>query len=491
MKRIVLSLTVTLLITAMAWADPDPTTPPSAGTPTPLNGFVNTNSFLDGDYFDAFYAPRTLSTEARYSAGIFSSDVDDFIDVNSYDPKIGTFFFLGGYPSVDTNVKDTNILTNTGSAKNDYAVSFGLGKTINSLYLGVYYGGSFVYSHGTNTGGDPDNATSNTVWRNNLAVLVGTSGYGAFRFDLIMDTEKDKATSNGDTTQIERWESPSIALTWGGLSIAGLDPYVTLGYRFPYKFAEGDGKGKETTTTEESLLGLQAGVSYDLSENSSVSGDFIIGGEIGGSKSGDYQGDFDEGYGGVFLIALQGAYSQTLEFGKVSVGFSPNLALGYKVDNSADISGDTEVDAPSDNYFELTTGVDLGVKFQATRTIAVYTGASLRFFDWIVKSHSGGDTEDDSGEWGIDGIRWSSANWAILTEANLGIGMTISPAQGLVIGCGLNTLLDKFFMVDLEKMQVRSGDFWNTGGSTPFNIGSYLGYAFNNLTFDLTVSYKF
>jgi hypothetical protein len=485
MKRIVFLTAVILFITAMAWADPTPTNPPAGGTASSLGNFVRNNSFLD-DYFDAFYAPQVLSTEARYSAGVFSSDIDDFIDVNSYDPEIGTFAFLGGYPS-GGSVDATNVLTNNGAGQ-DYAISLGFGQTLNSLYLGVYYGGSFVYSHGSNNGADPDIASSSTIWRNRLAALVGTSGYGAFRFDLIMDTEKTKATSDGDTTRIDRWSSPSIALTWGGLSIAGLDPYVTLGYRFPEKTITGDGNGKETTTTDNSLLGVQLGVNYDLSDNSSVSGDIIVGGKFGKTQNGDHPADVDLTYGGAFLAGLKGTYSQTMEFGQVSVGFSPSLALGYLVDNGSDVSGGaTDVDAPSNNYFELTAGVDLGVKFQATRTIAVYTGANLRLFDWVVLSHSGGDTENNAGQWGIDGIKWSADNWA--TGSSLGLGMTISPSQGLVIGCGLNTLLDKFFVIDLERMQIRSGNFW--ADSTSQNVGSYLGKAFDSLTFDLTVSYKF
>jgi hypothetical protein len=498
-KRIVSLVAVILVITGMVWADPEPTTPPpgGSGSATPLSDFVKDNAFIGGS-FDSFYAPQTSSTEARYSAGIFGSDVDDFIGVNSYDAEIGTFFFLGGYPAADTGVNDTDILTNNSPGK-DYAISLGFGKTINSLYLGAYYGGSLVYAHGKDTSTEED-YTSNTVWRNRLALLLGTPGVGAFRFDMIMDTEKNKTTKednpNGPNA-IERWNSPSFALTWGGLSLAGLDPYVTIGYRFPYKKIDGlvlPTGSTETTTTSGSKFGLQAGVSYGLSESSSVSGDILIGGTFGKKVSGD---DVDLKNGGVFVAGLKGAYSNTLEFGKVSLGFKPSLTLGFKSDDSAHQTGtsggaDVDNEAKPIGYFEVITGVDLGVKFQATETIALYTGANLRFFDWVVKTEKAQNSEDkevNQKEWGIDGIRWSSGNWTASNK--LGLGMTITPSQGLVIGCGLNTLLDKFFVVDLETMQVRSGSFWNTGGGNPNNIGSYLGYALSGLVFDLTVSYKF
>jgi hypothetical protein len=183
----------------------------------------------------------------------------------------------------------------------------------------------------------------------------------------------------------------------------------------------------------------------------------------------------------------------------VSLGFTPNLTVGFMSDNSENQTGtqegrDIDTEKKPINKFEVITGVDLGVKFQVVETIALYTGASLRLVDWVTqapKEKGAGDQEIDKKEWGIDGIQWSSGNWA--SESNLGLGMTITPSQGLVIGCGLNTLLDKFFVVDLEKMQVRSGSFWNSGNddSSPNNIGSYLGYALTGLKFDLTVSYKF
>jgi hypothetical protein len=471
----------------MVWADPTLTTPPSAG------GVASASPF---DGFDSFYAPQTSSTEARYSAGIFGSDVDDFIGVNSYDAKIGTFFFLGGYPA-DSHVAETDILTNAGIAGRDYAISLGFGKTINSLYLGAYYGGSLVYAYGGDASTEEE-YTSNTVWRNRLALLLGTPGFGAFRFDMVMDTEKNKTTKedkpNG-ANAIERWNSPSFALTWGGLSLAGLDPYITIGYLFPYKNIDGDGQGKETTTTSDSALGVQLGVSYDLSESSSVSGDILIGGEFGKKVSGDYP-DVDLKNGGVFVAGLKGAYSNTLEFGKVSLGFKPSLTVSFISDNSDKVTGtqggqDIGNEAKPTSYFEVITGVDLGVKFQATETIALYTGANLQFFDWYVstyKDENSDGKEVDMKVWGIDGIKWSSGNWASSTSSRLGVGMTITPSQGLVIGCGLNTLLDKFFVVDLETMQVRSGSFW---GNDANNIGTYLGRALANLNFDLTVSYKF
>jgi hypothetical protein len=472
-------------------------------------------SSIVGDLFDQFYVVPTVSTEARYSAGIFGSYVDDFIGVNSYDPETGTFFFLGGFPadtsaSPPTGIGATNVIT----AK-DYALSFGFARAFRAFYLGLYYGGSFVYARGTNTGADPDVKNSYSIWRNSLAVLVGTNNWGAFRFDLSLDSDVLKTTSDGNYGTKERWfgtgTTPSVALTWGGLPIARMDPYVTVGYSWPYKHVRGNGDGKETVMTgayvnlssvssgiitmtpqEPATLGLQAGVSYDLDETSSVSGDLLVGGIFGARVKGDYPADdIDVKSGGGFGLGLKGAYSKTLDFGQVSFGFSPNLALGFSVTNFGDMSGkvgstDYDVDAPSTNLFELVSGVDMGLQFQATRTIALYTGASLQILDWQVMSHSGGDTKDDSGVWGFEGLKWDAGKWAGLST--LGFGMTITPVENLVIGCGLNALLDKLFTIDLVKMQVTAGTFFDTGN---FGANNLTGGLFDGLKFDLTVSYKY
>jgi hypothetical protein len=477
MKRIVSLGAVILVITGMAWADPTP----SQGSPA---NFSNTPASFMDDTFDSFYAPETLSTEARYSAGIFGSDIDDFIGVNSYDANIGTFFFLGGYPS-DATVDATDTLTNNGAAMQDYAISLGIGKTLNSLYLGLYYGGSLAYASGNSTKTD---TYSDSIWRNRVALLVGTSGYGAFRLDMVVDTEKHKYTFEGNITAngYEEMHPPSFALTWGGLSLMGIKPYATIGYLFPIKTISGDSAtaptGKENTTTRGSELGLQVGASYDLNDGSSLSGDVILKGTFGRHVSGSDPQNNEQKWGGDFTAGLKAGYSNTLEFGKVSMGFRPSLALAFKSDNVQSLSGDISIEKDPVTYFEVSTGVDLGVKFQVFETVALYTGAGLRLFDWVTTT----DSESDTSAWRFSGIEWSSGKWGPST--NLGLGMTITPTRGLAIGCGLNTLLDKLFVVDLEKMQVRSGSFW---GTPTGDFASYFGQIFGNLTFDITVSYKF
>jgi len=479
MKRIVFLLIAVLVISGSVWAQG-----------------------VD-DYFDMFNVVPTLSTEARYSAGIFSSMVDDYIDVNWYDPKIGTFFFLGGYPSKNTSVDVTDYVT-----PSPYQISFGLGRTMKNFYLGIYYGGSFVDASGDNDGANKPTKTSDREWANSLALLIGTSAYGAFRLDIDLNTEVEKKTYDGDIVSKERDYAPSFGLTWGGLpALAYLHPYITIGIKLPEKYIYGANAGtnnyKEATLKEGSLFGIQAGVSYDLDDTSSVSGDLIIGGMFGSSAKGNglampvgipgngIDKDVDLKTGGVFAFGLKGNYKKTMDFGKVAVGFKPKLSMGFMVDNSDDVKGDLDIDEPATFNFQLRTSIDLGLKYQVSKKFALYTGASLQFFDWTTESYIGGDTKDDSSGWDFNGIAWEQSSLA--NSGHLGFGLTFTPAENLVIGFGLNTLLDRFFKINLQDMTFKLGDNFNTtdAGKDSGNIGDWALNLFRGVQFDLTVSYKF
>ena len=92
----------------------------------------------------AFNAVPTLSTEARFSAGLFTTDVDNFINPRFHNPQIGTFFFLGGFPGESDDVSETE--------RPGFVLSGGFGRTLaDGLYLAVYYGGSLADGGRTRT----------------------------------------------------------------------------------------------------------------------------------------------------------------------------------------------------------------------------------------------------------------------------------------------------------------------------------------------------
>jgi len=505
MKKVALLLVTALLISGVVWAQNFvPFTPVPAGgaavLPQPvLSGFDGNGLFDRGNVFPS------ASTEYRYSAGIFDSMIDNYLDVNFCDPKIGNYAFLGGYPSGAS-------IDNTPYPP--YALNFGLGKTFKSFYLGVYYGGSLVdqtnQTSGAYAANGTDKASTNslTFWDNNLAVLVGVPGFGAFRLDFSLSNTTAKDTYDGDVTAKIRQNAPLVALTWGGVKLAGMDPYITVGYKFADQYIYGitNPSYKQMTGTENAALMIQAGLNYDITDNSSVWGDLVFMSILGTKISGDR--DAWNAYGGLapltgsgnsFSITSEGAwalgfrlyYKQTFDVGKVSFGFKPRLALAYGASNMGSYSGDiAKVDAPTNSAFELQSGLNLGVKFQANRVFAFYTGASLTLFDWMTNKTKGGSGKYDYSSWSFDGISWNQDQFT--SASSLGFGMTITPVNNLVIGTGLNTILDKIFTIDLAHMAV--GTPSNTTSLWGYNsnnaIGQLLG-VFRGLNFDLTVAYKF
>lgn len=447
MKKLTLALVIALVTSGAVWAQP---TPPAPGE-------------VLGGIFDQFNAVPTMSTEARYSGGIFGSMVDDYISVNYYDSKVGTFLFTGGYPS-GSSVEDTAYPT--------YALNLGLGKTLKNSYLGLYYGGSFFSAEGNNDGGSPATKTSARVWANNVALLLGTSNFGAFRLDLIINTISAEFPS-GTTTVKGYINAPSFALTWGMPS--SLHPYIKVGYKLPDKIVLN--LPPDFTARVNSRIGVQAGLNYDLNDTSSVSGDIVIGGQLG--STGKILGEKIR-LGGVFATGLRGAYKKTFDFGKFSMGFQPNVAFGLAVDNSDDLKKPTKVDYPAELDFEFRAGVNFGIKFRPTQKFAFFTGASLNLFDLRTISYAGGDTKNDSSAWDIDGFYFNDSY--LTSKGRLGFGMTFEPIRNLVIGAGLNGFLDRFFAFNLSKMRVEN-DMENSS--------NFLYAIFNGMTFDLTISYKF
>ena len=511
MKRLVFFLVAALVISGMAWGQTVPGNPTIAGT-SALNTAGN------GGLFDRWNVVPTLSTEARYSGWIFSTIVDDYIDVNWYNPKIGTFVLLGGFPAYDggAGVDDTDYL-------NNYALSIGFAKTFKKFYMGVYYGGSLVNVRGdlTDPSTGPANSPANKAtadhsanWRNDLALLIGLSEYGlgAFRLDFSLNTQTRERDYDDNVWGKTRTDAPRVALTWGGLQLGGLDPYITIGYKFADQNIWGQynasNKYESVERTSNSEFGIQLGLNYDFDSNRSVWADLAFVNIFGTEYSGDtnahaasgapalkpgFSGNsFTSTYGGLWGFGFKAAYKQIMEFGKVSFGFNPNVALAFVRDNTRDISGDSKTEADSRDNFEMATGLNLGIKFQANQKFAFYTGAGLTFFDWRTNSNVGAAAKNGNHRWSVTGISWDGGQWAGMTGVGdiLGFGMTITPIKNLVIGTGLNAVLDRFFTINLRDMRIDSGaNFNNTTGQN--NLGSWAMSLFENFWFDLTVSYSF
>jgi hypothetical protein len=467
------------------------------------------------DLFDDmgdFDAVPTLSTESRYSAGVFGSYVDDFISVNDYDPAIGTFLFLGGFPVRDGgNVDTTAVLTD--AILNGYTLSAGFAKSFSKFYLGVYFGGNIVNASGTDDQGDQVakvRSSATATWNTRLAVLFGTDRIGGLRLDLILN-DFDGTTMNPitDTTTNDDGKvvSPgngtgiSLALSWGrafSFREKDLPVHAKLGYRFPDYTLNYAGTGDKQETYTNAAWLINGGVSYDLNDISTVEADLYVGGTFGEWGVGDLtnrtvQGDFG--------VKLEAALANSISpVAGLEIGFSPNLGIGV-YGQDPNVVGDNSADTYATTSFEIALGLDAGIKARLPgkfNKFTMITGAGINIFDWWVTGVTGGAPSGQkmakgNSAWEIEGVSWNTDTLG--PNNGLGIGTVFAPNDNLSVGFGISALLENLLEVDLVHMQVRPGDFFtseqpgiNGGNNGPF--GGLFGGA-NPIQFDLTVSYRF
>ena len=457
------------------------------------------------DLTDLYSAVPTTSTESRFSASRFDSSVGSFIDPKSYNPAVGTFFFLGGFPA-GSNLVDTNYLTPGSPMTNpvgpdqfypggSYAVSLGFGKTItDDIYLAAYYGGSLANAFGQRTIGKSNPDTYDTyafyTWRNKLALLLGIHGMG-FRLDVTMNNpQSQKETTEDGKHAITKMDyGTGIALTWG-TNIGKFSPYAKFGYKFSDSGVITQDGDKKMTTLSGGKWGFSTGSGYNLPNHSSLWADFLLGGQFKQSLSGDSKaliGVAPYRDGGSFGIGLKAGYSKTIEGDKASFGIGPNMRIGSTYVSKYSWTDDESKKYPSDNFFNFSMGSDLGLRFKPSDQFAFYTGAGFQILELNAHNLSGGkgNYKTKESEWELYGIDWRSSK--LLAGGELGFGMTFSPSNYLSLGFGLNTLLDNIVKINIKKMTIESGDFW---GADYDNFFSWATSMFNGVKFDMTVSFK-
>jgi hypothetical protein len=442
-----------------------------------------------------FNAVGTISTEARYSAGLFGSDVDDYIDVRWHDPEIGNFVFLGGYPDNGESVNVTDVLTPA-----PLTISFGYGKTLGSNYLGIYYGGHLADASGIGWEEDKKSGSSSTAtWNNRMAVLFGIANMG-LRLDVILDSARmdaqifDGAIADIDTLGEDEdnpYGSGSVALSWG-MSFGALSPYATVGYKFPNQLVmtnAGDKKADKTATySTGAQLGVEGGINYEFNETSSLDASLGFGLIFPDSFSGDTKdvlGEDPYNVGGGWGLDLNASFTKAIVMGNESIGtttikISPNLGVTFVNESFTSTQKGDDEELPALNMFTLSPGIDLGIQYQYQK-IALYSGVGLTCLTWSLYGFSGGKEENKDTAWEFTGIEWNDEKFT-QAGARLGLGMTFSPVENLVFGAGISAFLSNFFGFDLKKMQFTPGTLPSTGSHT-----NVLG----NVTLDLTVSYKF
>ena len=523
-KKTVLLLAACALVGGAVWAQavpgpvPNPPGGPLPGERPGIPGGVN--------------AVGTLSTEARFSAGRFTTDVDGFVNPRFHNPDIGTFFFLGGFPAAGNDVTNTNVLGNRTR------ISLGFAQTFGAFYLGVYYGGNIVNGGGfrfiderDSPSGAREITASDMLWQNNLAVLFGILGMG-FRLDLIANTDTERRTEDGypgvdgpfpglpgggtvfPDADWRRFNAPAFGLTWG-TRLGNLSPFAHVFYKLPDRFVWGgyhqvrlpdgsymlDGAGDPVTQNVEyvlhrnSWIGLTAGARLALNPDANIGAEVRFGYRFEDRDRFTWGADSDSvRAGGAWNTGIFAYYTQSIDAGIVAVRLRPWLDAGYTQDLRNNSLLEDYLRVRRNHFVSLAAGADLGIRVQPNPTFAFFTGAGLRFVEWNYAASAASEREPYRfSSWTIQGIGWDQRRTAGAGDPNatghLGFGMTVTPAPGIVIGAGLNTILDRLFVIDLEQMQVRSGDWWGNAADSANSVGAVTSF-FRDFRFDLTLSVR-
>lgn len=416
MKKCFLLITIVLILCGTAWGqDMIPNNPP------PILPFGQTEAF------DWMYANTASSTENATSAGIFGSDIDDYIGVNDYDPSIGTFFFLGGGGNAALGAGD---------------VSLGFGTALGNGYLGLYYGGGLVDGE-THYNKPAKERYSEARWRNNLVAMYGLNDGLSFRLDFQLNPRAARLEIDGDVQSIIE-EGTTLGFTLGGFQLGALTSYASIGFSFPSNTTTEFGD-VSVTVLGNSVLGFQFGISSE----SGLSADALVNIGFASSNDGDSNKDGD------FGVGLQAAYRKVFEMENFAFGFRPRVQM-YMI-------------IPDKGFgYRLNAGAALGVKYAVNEKFALYTGLDIAFFEWIAAAQK--NAGDQGTFTGID------AN-------NLNLGLTFTPVSNVVIGTNFSTFLNNLFAIRPGTLDVRTNPALSAQND-------FLSQVFRMFAIDLTFSIK-
>ncbi|GHV88548.1 hypothetical protein AGMMS50267_09080 [Spirochaetia bacterium] len=424
MKRSILVLAIAAVVAGGVWAQ------------TPGAGLTDDDVWAVQDRLPGFSAFGAESIESASSGGRFSSDIDNYIGVNDYSQDIGTFFFLGGS-------------TDVGATNGDGAIHFGIGKTLGAdNYLGLYYGGLLLKASGGNDGADDPNKVATTTWGSNLAVLFGNNAIGGIRLDLLLNQGNAPITDVTTTAAGNKYsydgKGLTAALSWGK-NIGALDPHATVGFKFPDTQKSYDADGKVAgTITENSALYVNLGTYITLSDTTSASVDLDIVNGFGKTTKNE-DPSLKGTAGGEFSGNLGLGISKKANLGdKITVSAKVPLDVALAIVNANDVKGDpADVDKAAERYFGLKAGLNLGAKFQATEKFAFYTGIKLPAFNWTVNSWAEGDDQKKDDDPTIKATDWAVEIFGSGSSfPKVELGLTFTPVENLVIGLGLNSLVN-------------------------------------------------
>jgi hypothetical protein len=446
-KKIILLLVAAIATGGMVWAqglpgDQPPTgvTPPPSVPSVPIDGVARDWATF-GD-FRAITGP--ISTEARHSAGLFSTQSDTFIDPRFHNTDIDNFLHL--------------------SVRSLTEIDIGFARNFGGLYLALMYRGGILEAHGMNTAanpitGAPHRGYREFAWSNSLALLAGIAGMGV-RLDFAANMVSQRSITDWSDVDSEDEElrqiasrmgyGPFGALTWGA-RFGDLAPWATVGYRFAgnrVTLNEGDSWSYEYLYRSGAAIAAAVGARLmNLDDHGSFAGaelrfrntfphmERATGTWPVTSPTGEsLDPEFSYRRHGMMAFGLSAYYQRTVEAGMVQLRFRPILEGGLAI-RSNDWYGDTiEWAEPWERWTTVTGRVLLAAHFRPNDLLSFFSGVNVRVMDWSTWSQIGGDDDFPAlqSSWSITGV--SNAGW--------GLGMAINPSENVTLGLGLNGLFN-------------------------------------------------
>jgi hypothetical protein len=433
MKKSISVFVFVWALSAAAWAQ-SPSYAPVTDTGTTINpptssssvwstGAPSSGSILPG-------SPKSVPNAS--SAGLFGTDIDNFLHANSYGSVSfeKLYVFLGG-------------------ASASSGITGGVATKLGANYLAFSTSGLFVPVGGKIVKEEDDVSVGNryeeqtSKWNNTFSLLWGNPIVGGLRFDLAFaDSAANTLTKDKEADTFTENKTFITALRWSGLKLGAFSLRPTVAFQWP-EYAKKVSTADPTpdVDTEESWENAALDVKLE-----GVIGNFYGYYELlldfGKTRKGDSSlpvKDWkitDAGYG-VHTLYLR--YTATRDADE-KFQFKARPILKAELYTKADKTtwdyadrpdaDDGETDNGSESAFRLTPSLDVGVSWKMLPKLTLYTGTTITPFTLTTFESKEGD------DGGSNGKKSYLAGGSI---GNLSFGLEFNPSPVLGIEFGVTS----------------------------------------------------
>ena len=323
------------------------------------------------------------------TAEIFSTDVDDYMDVNSWQ-------------GVSESTEKVFAFVNFNSSK----LNLGAAKNFGSIWLGTYLNGYIPQITITNTESTASDSKTSTVTFDdgtttggslafNASVLLGMGDLGIKLDGTINPDLSNSKDTNPDSETDSSSSKYDVNLT-AGYNTGSLTPHAQIGFSFYNDSSYSDATGSKITEDDGyKILYTSLGTGIDLGDDKSV--------DIGlTEKNYFYPSAVDKADDTVVTeqsrfrnaISLDVSYKAVYRPAeKVAVGFKIGGSLPFEIDNNKKTSlPGTALETVTTNTSTITIGLedlefDVGAQYFANEKLTINVGATASLGNLFTFSH--------------------------------------------------------------------------------------------------------